>query len=161
MTAADIVEVLRLLGGYHSIFVPQFTWRDMRIDAAVIDLRHRWIRGFEVKINRNDFLRDRKWTDYSRFCSSLSIACPEDLVAPDEIEKPFGLLYVLKGGKFRWVKKPKNFHSRHGLAWLWTYVEVLEAELPRLEASLEATLVLARKLEMDLEMCQKNRGWRK
>lgn len=71
---------LRRLGGYQSIYVPEFVYNGYRIDAIVIDLRTRWIRGFEIKRSRSDFRRDEKWTLYSQFCSSLSIVCPEGVV---------------------------------------------------------------------------------
>jgi len=125
---------LRRLGGYRSIYVPEFTWDGYRIDAIVIDMRTRWIRGFEIKLSRGDFRSDEKWTRYSQFCSSLSIVSPEGVVPANEVEKPFGLLWVKQDGTMYWAKKPKRFQHRSSLAWLWTYVRVLEYELPRLEA---------------------------
>jgi hypothetical protein len=128
----DLIDAgLRRLGGYQSIYVPEFVWNGFRIDAIVIDLRTRWIRGFEIKRSRGDFRRDEKWTLYSQFCSSLSIVCPEGVVQASEVDEPFGLLWVLADGSLRWAKKLKRFQHRESLAWLWTYVQVLEYVLPR------------------------------
>ena len=134
MTVNDIHTALRRLGGYHGVYVPEFTYGGRRIDAAVIDVSKRWIRGFEIKMSRSDWLRDEKWQEYSRFCSSLSVVCPEGLIQADEIDSPFGLLWIMneQGFPVKWVSKPKRFQRRDALAWLYTYVSVIEKELPRL-----------------------------
>lgn len=131
-----IDAALRRLGGYKSIYVPEFTYGAHRIDAAVIDLQSRWIRGFEIKTSFSDFKRDDKYLLYSQFLSSLSIVCPIGLIPAVEVQKPVGLLWI--GGsatfpEFHWVKKPKRFQCRESLAWFWTYTHVIEKELPRLE----------------------------
>lgn len=98
MTAKEVKETLKRLYAYRtsSIFIPEYTWKDLRIDALIVDIRKRWIRGFEVKVNRGDFLRDDKWMLYSEFCSSLSVVCPENIVMPEEIKKPYGLLWIME-----------------------------------------------------------------
>jgi len=141
VTANEILNELYSLGGFHSVLIPEFTYGGLRIDAAIVDVRKRWIRGFEIKVTRSDFLSDKKWTSYTQFCSSLSIVCPEGLIDPDEIKRPFGLLWVGKN-KFgsttkKWKKMPQNFQKRDCLAWLWTYVSVIETELPRLKREIE------------------------
>lgn len=142
----DIHKAIDQLGGYGSIFVPEFTFHDMRIDGILVEPgKTRRIRGFEIKVSRPDFIRDGKWQNYTQFCSSLSIACPEGLIRPDEIESPFGLLWVKKETWVRdhdgykgtayhtqWAKRPKDFQGTKGLAWTWRYLEVLEAEFKRL-----------------------------
>lgn len=137
MTVEEIHGVLRRLGGFYGIYVPELTYGSMRIDAAIIDVSKRWIRGFEIKVSRSDFLRDEKWQTYTEFCSSLSIVCPEGLIRPDEVPAPFGLLYVRADGSVRWLRKPKRFQRRNGLAWLYQYVRVIEKELPRLSGEVE------------------------
>lgn len=141
MTVNDIHTVLRRLGGFYGVYVPEFTYGGRRIDAAIIDVSKRWIRGFEIKISRSDFLRDEKWPEYTEFCSSLSLVCPDGLIRKEEVPKPFGLLYVgmeatltsdLRNVSMRWVQKPMRFQRRDGLAWLYTYIRVIEKELPRL-----------------------------
>lgn len=132
MKISDIHKVLKNMCQYGNIYVPEFTYKNLRIDASIIDTRHRWIRGFEIKTNRGDFLKDRKWTQYSKFCSSLSIVCPEGLIEPHEIGDPFGLLWIYNSLSVVWKKKPKNFQKRNSLSWLWTYVEVLELEMSRI-----------------------------
>ena len=148
---AAIHSGLRRLGGYRGLYVPEFTWNGCRIDAIVIDLRTRWVRGFEIKLSREDFRRDEKWTRYSQFCSSLSIVSPEGVVPVDDVEKPFGLLWLKQDGTMRWAKKPMRFQHRSSLAWVWTYMQVLEYELPRLEAQNQALQNEVRWLKEDAD----------
>ena len=138
MTANDIKKILSE-SSYSNLFIPEFTWGDLRIDAIMIDTNHRWVRGFEIKINKNDFKKDNKWVDYSRFCSSLCIVCPEGLIQPEEIGKPFGLIWVSDTPNFsnsylkiQYKKKPLNFQKRNSLSWLYTYTRVLESEFKRI-----------------------------
>jgi len=141
LTVEDIRAALKQLGGYGSLFIPEFTHHDKRIDGVLLEPRKRLIRGFEIKLSRADFLGDQKWQLYSEFCSSLSIACPRDLIKPEEVAKPFGLVYISseqRGGySVEWVKRPKNFQRRGGLAWTWKYLEVLELEFRRVVYELE------------------------
>lgn len=141
MTVAEIHTVLRRLGGFYGVYVPEFTFGGLRIDAAIIDVQKRWIRGFEIKVSRSDFLSDEKWHRYTEFTSSLSVVCPEGLIKPEEVPKPFGLLYICArdqwGPNLKWAKKPKRFQRRDGLAWLYQYVKVIEKELPRVEGDLQ------------------------
>jgi hypothetical protein len=142
MTAEDIKKILKgsLSNNWSGVFVPEFTYQDKRADAIIIDVKKRWVRCFEIKVSRSDFLQDNKWTEYSQFCSSLTMVCPEGLIQPEEIEKPFGLLWVLEKPQVTkdlkminliWKKNPKNLQIRNSLAWLWTYVNIIELELIR------------------------------
>ncbi len=148
ITAKEIRDVIRRLGGFYSVYVPEFTYGQLRCDVALIDVDKRWIRGFEIKVNRADFLKDEKWQRYSEFCSSLSVACPDGVIKPEEIPSPFGLLYVVpdefstryaKTPQFtvKWAKKPKRFQRRDGMAWLYQYVKCIEKELPRLTGEVD------------------------
>ena len=146
MTASEIHAYLRRLGGFYGVYVPEFTYNGRRIDAAIIDVSKRWIRGFEIKVSRADYLGDQKWHEYSEFCSSLSIVCPEGLIKKQEVPGPFGLLYIttdklltrdLRTVGMKWEKKPKRFQRRDGLAWLYQYVRVIEKELPRMNLEIE------------------------
>ena len=138
MKVEDIHNALRKMSNWGSVYIPEFTYRDLRIDALIVDIPHRWIRGFEIKTRKQDFFADCKWQTYSSFCSSLSIVCPVGLIQPEEITKPFGLLWLgedLDGDEYayyHWKKRPKKFNHRNSLAWTWIYLGVLEMELPRL-----------------------------
>lgn len=137
MKAKDIEAALRRhFSG--ELYIPEFTYGDHRIDAVIINCRHRTVRGFEIKVDKKDFLNDKKWQLYSRFLSSLSIACPAGLIEPDEVSSPFGLVWITPEGFYNIQKNAKNLQSRESLAWTWTYLSVLEKEIPRLVATSHA-----------------------
>jgi len=143
VTAGDIQGILLQRASFHNIYVPEFTWGDLRIDAMYVDIVHKWIRGFEIKVDRNDFNKDRKWTLYTKFLSSLTIVCPTGLIQSEEVEKPFGLMWVSDendswGRRLEVKKRAINFQKRKSLGWLWTYVSVLEHELPRMQSELQS-----------------------
>lgn len=137
LTAKDISRIIAN-SSYNNLFIPEFTWGDLRIDAILIDTAHRWIRGYEIKVNRQDFLKDTKWAEYSMFCSSLCVVCPAGLIQPEEVEKPFGLIWVMPKDKawdaraLEYKKKPINFQKRNSLSWLYTYLRALETEFRRM-----------------------------
>ena len=41
--------------------------------------------GYEIKVNRSDFTRDKKWMDYLDYCNEFYFVCPPGLIAPDEV----------------------------------------------------------------------------
>lgn len=57
-----------------------------RMDA--ISITRRWSKvvvcGFEVKVDRQDFLRDQKWAEYLPWCNRFYFATPKDLLTPEE-----------------------------------------------------------------------------
>lgn len=67
----------------------------VRMDALAIkkSWAHPCFTGYEVKVSRNDFLRDEKWTAYMKYCNRFFFACPKDLISPDELPKEVGLVY--------------------------------------------------------------------
>ncbi len=138
MKADFIQRVIQLMARntWGGIYIPEFTYGNYRIDAAIVETKKRWVRGFEIKVTRADFLRDEKWQNYSEFVSSLSLICPEELIQPEEIPKPFGLVWVDESNGVTWKKRPKRFQRRDAFAWTLQYVKVIEKELPRLEAEI-------------------------
>jgi hypothetical protein len=154
LNSDEIKQRLIQIGNYGNIFIPEFTWDNLRIDVIIVDIYHRWIRGFEIKTSRADFFKDEKWTNYSKFCSSLSIVCPEGLIKKEEVGNPFGLLWICETGltyrpsDLKWVKRPKNIQKRNCLAWFWTYLSILERELPRMYFEIESLKCSLRRNEV-------------
>jgi hypothetical protein len=50
--------------------------------------------GYEVKVDRSDFLNDRKWEDYLPACHEFNFVCPAKLIDPAELPKGVGLLWT-------------------------------------------------------------------
>ena len=79
--------------------------------------------GYEIKTDRSDFLRDRKWQEYLPVCHELYFACPAKLIAPEELPQDVGLLWT--SGESRLVTKRKAVRREPdpvALVRLMTYV---------------------------------------
>jgi hypothetical protein len=46
-----------------------------------------------VKVDRGDFLRDRKWPGYLNYCNEFYFVCPKDLIQPEDLPKDVGLIW--------------------------------------------------------------------
>lgn len=73
----------------------------LRMDAVAI--KKSWanpcITAYEVKVNRQDFLRDDKWPGYMSYCNRLAFACPEGLIQKEELPPEVGLVWYIGEGK--------------------------------------------------------------
>lgn len=67
----------------------------MRLDAVAF--KKSWqnpcITAYEVKVDRQDFLRDDKWPGYRQYCHYLYFACPVGLIEPGELPDDVGLIW--------------------------------------------------------------------
>jgi chaperonin cofactor prefoldin len=84
------------------------TWFDKfyKIDAMAMakSWRNPKVTMYEIKVNRNDFLRDQKYQNYFAFCHEFYFACIPDLIQRDEIDAHAGLIYST-GKSNRIIKK--------------------------------------------------------
>lgn len=130
ITAHTILELLR---GKHSedVFVPeckdgptQSVSNFLRLDAWV--MKRSWSHpitwGYEIKVSRNDFLRDAKWRGYLPLCSSFYFVCPTDLIHPEELPAEAGLMWVSKNGGRLFTKKLAPFRDIQIPETLYRYV---------------------------------------
>jgi hypothetical protein len=51
------------------------------------------ITGYEIKVDRGDFVRDEKWVHYLQYCHKFYFVCPKDLIRLDELPPEVGLMY--------------------------------------------------------------------
>lgn len=77
------------------------------IDAVAIakSWAHPIIRGYEVKVDQGDFLRDIKWHKYFDMCHEFSFVCPSGLIQADEVPEQAGLIYYNHDKKSLQTKK--------------------------------------------------------
>ena len=67
------------------------------LDAWVMPFS--WTRpiiGYEVKVSRSDFRRDRKWPGYLQYCNLFYFVVPWGLIEPKEVPEEAGLCYLTK-----------------------------------------------------------------
>lgn len=64
------------------------------LDAVAI--RPSWtqpcITGYEIKVERSDFLRDEKWRDYLAYTNEFYFAAPKGIIDPSELPDEVGLI---------------------------------------------------------------------
>lgn len=51
------------------------------------------ITGYEVKVDRRDFLRDTKWHGYLNYCHRFYFVCPSGTIQPDELGEGIGMIW--------------------------------------------------------------------
>lgn len=94
---------------------PSWIGRHSRIDALAI--KKSWlspcISGYEVKVNRSDFVQDNKWQAYLEMCNELYFVCPKGLIALNEVPEQCGLKYVYESGMIKTVKKAPYRQIEH------------------------------------------------
>lgn len=49
--------------------------------------------GYEVKVNRSDFINDNKWTSYLDYCTEFYFVCPAGLISVEELPENVGLIW--------------------------------------------------------------------
>jgi len=77
-------------------------WGTRNEDLYIMDavaIKKSWsrpcIEGYEIKVSRSDFLRDKKWQNYQAYCHKFSFVCPPGIVTLDDLKEhgDVGLLY--------------------------------------------------------------------
>lgn len=92
---------------------PSFGTSPLILDAWVMP--RSWVKpfiGYEVKVDRRDFLRDKKWLGYTAYCHRFYFATPRGLILPSEVPDPAGLCWVTKNGhSLRIVKRAQRLRG--------------------------------------------------
>lgn len=93
-----------------------------RIDGLAV--RRSWsspcITGYEVKVSRQDWVRDEKWHAALPDCHVFYIGCPHGLIAAEEVPAEVGLIWVDQGGRRASVRR-KAVHREIELSPLLLY----------------------------------------
>jgi hypothetical protein len=111
MKSDDIVKLLKEKHA-EDVFVPECIdgpthHSSYRLDAWA--MAKSWARpvtyGYEIKVSKSDFRNDTKWQNYLGYCSDFYFVCPWELIQPEEVAAPAGLMWVAKTGTRLWVKR--------------------------------------------------------
>jgi hypothetical protein len=97
----------------HDLWFPEVkdgpTWfgSHLRIDGLAIARTWSPVRvtGYEVKVERGDWLRDSKWEAYLAMCHVLFVVAPKDIVRLDELPQGVGLIEAAGERGLRTVRK--------------------------------------------------------
>lgn len=99
--------------------------------------------GYEIKISRGDFLRDKKHLEYLPYCTGFSFVCPDKMIKKDEIEDDIGLIYCREDGSLRTAKKaPKLVPDINSQSYLLRYLVYYRSGSNREQITAAASQVL-------------------
>jgi len=93
------------------------TWfNDQLQKLDVWVLQRSWIHfgtiGYEIKITRSDFLRDKKWPEYLQYCHKFFFVCPWGMIKPEEItDKSAGLYWISKNGTRLFLQRQAEYRE--------------------------------------------------
>lgn len=75
----------------------EFGVNDCRFDLISVNPFKKTIRGFEIKITRADFLKDKreeKWKKYLDYCDTFYWICRPDVIKREDVDGPAGLMWI-------------------------------------------------------------------
>lgn len=112
ITARDILTLLECRHGA-DVFVseckdgPTHGCRHARMDAWAMkkSWAHPLVTAYEIKVSRNDFLKDEKWRGYLPYCNEFYFAASPGVIDPKELPDEAGLLITSKAGSRLFKKK--------------------------------------------------------
>lgn len=86
---------------------------------------------YEIKVSRQDFLKDNKWPGYLPYCNSMYFACPKDLIKVEELPPDVGLVYVSEPGMRVYTKRKAVYRAVDIPRNLWIYILMCRAKIDR------------------------------
>lgn len=113
-------HIAQLLANKHSedVFVEQCKDGPTQSGLAQLDAwvmkkswSHECMIGYEIKVSRQDFLHDNKWTKYLAMCNELVFICPWDVIHINEVPADCGLMWVSKSGTMVITKKKAPYRK--------------------------------------------------
>lgn len=94
---------------------------NLRFDLIRVNAFQHKVRIFEFKSCRQDFISDKKWGKYLRYCHTFTFVCARNVIKKEDLPPGIGLLWVFKWrhntnnqttGSWRlsadWIKRPKG-----------------------------------------------------
>jgi hypothetical protein len=78
--------------------------------------------GYEIKVDRQDFLNDNKWPGYLPFCNQFYFVTPSKLVIPEEIPEDVGLMWLSTTGNRFYTKKKAKHRKTEKIESLYKYI---------------------------------------
>lgn len=85
--------------------------------------------GYEIKVDRGDFLRDDKWPSYLGYCSHFSFVAPRGVVLAEELPEGVGLIEATKNGRRLITRRKATPRDVTLPESLWRYILMSRAEI--------------------------------
>lgn len=97
---------------------------ELRFDCIRVNPYKQYVRIFEFKSGRADFISDKKWWKYLKYCHTFTFVCPLGAIQKSDLLPRVGLIWVYKWQHVNhdkdswfiasdWVKRPKKQNVNH------------------------------------------------
>jgi hypothetical protein len=103
--------------------------------AGYIDLwvMERWKErqyiGYEIKVDRQDFLNDNKWQNYLPYCTCFYFVAPKGVIKENELPPETGYLEVSKNCKMLYTKKKAIIQEKEIPESVFRYIILNRAKI--------------------------------
>lgn len=98
MNAEDILFYLQHNGfnNNYTLGVSEFCpyGEGRRLDVFYFNRWNRETMGYEIKVSRGDFLQDKKWESYLKFCTRFYFVAPKGIIKTEELPEGIGLIEI-------------------------------------------------------------------
>ena len=78
--------------------------------------------GYEIKVSRQDFIHDTKWSNYLDYCNELYFVCPPSIISVNEVPDDVGLYWTTGSGEKVYQKKKAKYRDIVIPDSLWRYI---------------------------------------
>ena len=102
-----------------------------RLDAWIMhkSWAHPLTIGYEIKVSRQDFIHDVKWTNYLDYCNEFYFVSPPGVIAVNEVSDDVGLYWTCGAGNKVYQKKKAKFRDVIIPDSLWRYILMWRARI--------------------------------
>jgi len=87
--------------------------------------------GYEVKVSRSDFMNDKKWMGYLKYCNEFYFVAPAGIISPDEVPEQAGLYLVSKTGTKLFKKKKSPYRDIEIPESIYMYIMMNRVQVAR------------------------------
>lgn len=85
--------------------------------------------GYEIKVNRSDFVHDDKWMSYLDYCNEFYFVAPPGVIKEDEVGPQAGLLVSSSNGTRLYKKKKAPYREIEVPVSLFLYILISRASI--------------------------------
>jgi hypothetical protein len=152
-------DIMEMLAARHSddVFVPEckdgpsYGRNHVRMDAWAMAKSYSRFRltGYEIKMNRADFLRDEKYPLYLPFCNCLWFVAPCGVLDPKELPEEVGLLQASKTGSRLFTKKKAPIRTIKPPVSLYEYLLISRTRVKDENTEMKERAITHREADFD------------
>lgn len=104
--------------------IPWFVDKYFQMDAWIVTRRTTRVHviAYEIKVDRIDFLTDKKWEEYLKYCNEFYFVAPKGVIFLEDLPPRAGLYEVSKTGTVLFKKKTCTIRNVYIPKTIFEYV---------------------------------------